>query len=516
MNQGVTRVLKSTVPPISPPAWTTFLTGKNPGQHGIFQFVDMDVRSYGFTSNRLINSSLFSGQTFIDFLSNGNRKVGIVKVPFTYPPWKVNGFMVAGEPSPDWRKAHTYPPALSKKLGRVNLGSGLDFIRYNTEDLLRHLKFDCDVRTRITCEMMGNDTYDFFMVVHNITDAAAHRFWKFTDQTCPNYEDSFSKYNHIIRDIYVEADKSIGQILSKLDSTTTLFFMSDHGVSRKPIHFFHINAWMKENGYLHCKNKKSSAKVINSILIQAKNSLPPTLRHLIIRTIKTHFLNKLSTFQTKVANFEWNKTRAYALDIYPRYCGIALNLKGRQPNGIVNAGIEAERLCSEIQSTLLELKDPRNGKRVIDRVFRREEVFRGDFSQKMPELIIQYSNNYRSGKNTTTPLFTDVPASDFDFQSGDHDEDGIFIAWGPYVRKGLELPPAQIQDLAPTVLHAMGLPVPDDMDGEVLLDVFEKDFVAKTPVKKVRGRKWTASKTYRISKEEEEEMKDQLKGLGYM
>jgi len=516
MTDGVTRVLKSTVPPISPPAWTTFLTGKNPGQHGIFQFVDMDVRNYSFTSNRLINSSLFSGKTFIDFISDQNLKVGMVKIPFTYPPWKVNGFMIAGEPSPDWSKAHTYPVELSKKIGRVNMGSSIDFIRYNTEDLLKHLKFDCDVRTRIACKMLENEPYDFFMLVHNITDAAVHRFWKFTDATCPNYKNGFLKYKDIIRDVYVQADKSISQILAKVGQDTTLFFMSDHGASRKPIHFFHINAWMKEMGYLHCKNKKSSLHYVDSMLTQIKNLLPPVLRHLIANAMRRHFLSRLSSFQTKVTNFDPARTRAYAVSLYATYDGIVLNLKGRQPHGIVEPGSDVKDLCDRIQLALLEITDPRNGKKIIERIYRREEVFKGEFSERMPELIVQYNRDYRGGKDTTLPLFSDIPATDFDFQSGDHDENGIFIAQGPHIKKSIELEPAQIQDLAPTILYAMGLPVPDDMDGRVLLDIFEQDFLDKNPVGKVSGRQWAPTKSCKLSEDESARMKEQLQGLGYM
>lgn len=516
MTDGVTRVLKSTVPPISPPAWTTFLTGKNPGRHGIFQFVDMDVRNYSFTRNRLINSSLFSGNTFIDSISDQNRKVGIVKIPFTYPPWKVNGFMIAGDPSPDWTKAHTHPPELSGEIGRVNMGSSFDFERYNTENLLKHLKFDCNVRTRIACEMMQKEVYDFFMVVHNITDAAVHRFWKFTDTTCPNYKNSFYKYKDIIRDVYIQADKSIGQILKNIDQNTTVFFMSDHGASRKPLHFFHINAWLKEKGYLVCKRKKSSLHYVNSMLTQIKNLLPPVLSHLIANAIRRHFLSRLSSFQTKVTNFDPSRTIAYAVSLYATYDGIVLNLKGRQSHGIVEPGSDVKDLCDRIHLALLEITDPRNGKKIIQRVYRREEVFKGEFSERMPELIVQYNHDYRGGKDTTLPLFSDVPATDFDFQSGDHDENGIFIAQGPQIKKGIELETSQIQDMAPTILYAMGLPIPDDMDGKILLDIFDNDFVEKNPARKFSMRKQTTSDVYELSEEEEDEMKEQLKGLGYM
>jgi len=516
INEGVARVLKSTIPPISPPAWTTFLTGTNPGRHGIFHFLDIDAQRYNFTSNRLINSSLFSGQTFLDFISHQQRKVGTVKIPFTYPPWKVNGFMVAGEPSPNWKKAYTYPPDLSEKIGRLNLGSGTDFVRYNTNELISHLKYDCDVRTRIACDMMKKETFDFFMVVHTITDAASHRFWKYTDSTCPNYSSTFEKYANLIRDMYVEADKSIGRILARVSPDTTIFFMSDHGASRKPVHFFQINAWLKEKGCLSNLDGKSSAHYLNKMLVALKNSLPPRLRQTIARGIKLHFQQKLSTIQTLAANFDWPQTRAYAVNLYNNYDGIVVNLKGRQSEGIIESREEARSLCEYIRSELFKIKDPRNGNHVVEQVYKREEVFSGPYMIRIPDLIVKYHPDYRSGKTLEGRLFSDVPRTDFDFQSGDHDEDGIFIAIGPHVKKGVHLQEAHIQDMAPTILYSMGLPIPEYMEGRVLLDIFDEKFTLKRPIEKISGNIGHRDERHKLSKEDEEEMKNQLRGLGYL
>ena len=516
MENGVTRILKSTIPPVSPPAWATFLTGRNPGKHGIFQFVDMNVKDYGFLSNRIINSSLFSGSTFIDFISSQNLTVGIVKIPFTFPPWKVNGFMIAGEPSPDWKKAHTYPPELSEKLGCVNLGSSTDFILYSPEDLFKHLEFDCNVRTKIAQEMIEKNTYDFFMLVHNITDAAAHRYWKYIDPTCPNYKKKFVKYKNIVRDVYELADKSIGKLLEKIDEDTIIFFMSDHGASRNPIHFFNINAWLKEKGALYYKEKKSATRLIMNALIKIKYILSPKLRSFTSIFIKKFFLKKLSNFQASASNFDWHQTKAYAVTLYATFGGVALNLKGRQACGIVEPGPEAGRLCEDIQSALLEIRDPRNGKKVIEQVYRREDIFTGTYTERLPELIIKFNSDYQSSADPSAPLFSDVNPSDFDFQSGNHDENGIFIAWGKNIRKGAKFAPAQIQDMAPTILYAMGLSVPDEMDGQVLLDIFEQDFVDKNPIGRISESKWTETESYELNEDASDKMKEQLQGLGYM
>jgi predicted AlkP superfamily phosphohydrolase/phosphomutase len=516
INEGVTRILKSTVPPISPPAWTTFLTGINPGSHGIFHFVDFDIFSYNCTKNRLVNSSFFSGKTFVDFICNQKLKVGLVKIPFTYPPWKVNGFMVAGEPSPDWKKAYTFPIELSEKIGRVNIGSSIDFMRFNTENLLQHLLFDCKVRTRISCEMLDKDAYDFFMVVHNITDAASHRFWKFTDEGVPNYKKKFSKYSNLIQDIYSEADKSIGKIMEKVSKDTTIFIMSDHGSARKPIYFFNINCWLKEMGFIKTKKRKSTYHFLYKAVSSFKNLLPTLLRQFISRAIKIKFQNSLSKFQTLSANFDWNETRAYAVNLYNSYDGIIINQRGRQSNGIIKEGNETKQLCEDIISKLTKIRDKKNGNSIIEWARRREELYEGEYVNRIPDIIVKYYPDYRSGKSTTPPLFSNVPKSDFDFQSGDHDENGIFIAMGPNIKKGCELPPSDIVNMAPTILYAMGLPVPSYMDGCVMLDIFKTDFVSTHPVKIIEKEKSLNHETYELDHTEETEMKKQLKGLGYM
>lgn len=514
MAEGATRIMKSTIPPISPPAWTTFLTGKNPGRHGIFQFVNMDISDYAFTRNRLINSTLFSGSTFIDMISDHGLKVGIVKIPFTYPPWEVNGFMIAGEPSPDWTRAHTYPPELSEKLGRMNLGSSTDFKLYDAEKLFEHLKFDCDVRTRITCEMLNRQESDFFMVVHTITDAAAHRFWKFTDPKCPTYLERFKKYEHLIRDVYVMVDQSIGQILQNIDDQTTVFLMSDHGAARNPLYYFHLNAWLQEQGYLSCEKKTGYRQFVQSLLIKTKNALPARWRHLLVSAIKEKYLKNVSDLQTALSNFRWSGTRAYAVSIFPTVDGIALNLRGRQPEGIIEPGENAGRILDEIKAKLEKLRDP-TGMQIVEEVFYIEDIYKGDHANKMPDLIVKYNPEYTGGIGIDPPFFSEVPDANFEFQSGTHDENGIFIAYGPEIQKGIELGACHIQDMASTILYAMRLPIPEDMDSQVMIDIFNDRFNTSNPVRTSAGKMQRFTDSYELTDDEEDEMRKQLKGLGY-
>ena len=516
MANGVSRILKSTTPPVSPPAWTTFLTGKNPGKHGIFQFVNMDIRDYSFTSNRLINSTIFSGNTFIDLIGDNGLKVGVVKVPFTYPPWEVNGFMIAGEPSPDWTKAHTYPSSLSNELGRMNLGSSSDFMLYDVDKLLEHLKFDCEVRTRITCEMLDKQESDFFMVVYTATDAAVHRLWKYTDPQCPTYVEKFRKYQNVIRDVYVMVDQCINQVLQKIDNKTTVFFMSDHGATRNPLFYFHINAWLRNLGYLSCNEKSAYHQTVRTKLIKIKNIMPSRLRHLFMSAIKEKYLKSLSDIETTFSSFRWPETRAYGVSIFPTIDGIVLNLKGRQPEGIVEPGNDAECILDEIQEKLSNIRDPQSGEFIVEEIVRRENVYHGEYAEKMPDLIIKYKPEFSGGRGTGEKYLSNVPDANFEFQSGSHDENGIFMAYGPFIKKGAEMDFCHIQDMAPTILYGLGLPIPSDMDGQVILDIFKETFTSKNPIKINEKVKHTNTNYYELNDVEQNEMKKQLKGLGYL
>jgi predicted AlkP superfamily phosphohydrolase/phosphomutase len=239
------------------------------------------------------------------------------------------------------------------------------------------------------------------------------------------------------------------------------------------------------------------------------------LKHLAVSTIKRKYFKNVSGFQIALNNIRWPDTRAYAVSIYPTVDGIVLNLKGRQPEGVVEPGNDADRMVDEIRAKLEMLRDPRTGSEVVKEVLRREDIYTGEHAKKMPDLIVKYDPEYRGGKGVQPPYFSNVPAANFEFQSGDHHEDGIFIAYGPEIQKGIELGAFDIQDMAPTILYAMGLPVTKSMDGKVMLDIFNESFVARQPVRESQAEQSNLD-PIELSRDEEEEMKAQLKGLGYM
>ena len=239
MANGVSRVMKSTIPPVSPPAWTTFLTGKNPGSHGIFHFVNMDISDYAFTSNRLINSTIIFRFHVHRFDREQRIEGGHCKDTVYLSALEGEWVYDSGRAQPGLDES----PYVStgnggKTWARLNLGDSTDFMLYNTEKLLEHLKFDCEIRTKITCDMLDKRESDFFMVVTPPPMRLPTVFGNLQTRLCPNYKASFKKYENIIRDVYVMVDQSVGQIMQKIDDQTTVFLMSDHGAARNPYIIF--------------------------------------------------------------------------------------------------------------------------------------------------------------------------------------------------------------------------------------------------------------------------------------
>ena len=204
---------------------------------------------------------------------------------------------------------------------------------------------------------------------------------------------------------------------------------------------------------------------------------------------------------------------------------IWINLKGIKPHGIVEPA-EYSALTDFIIEKLRELKDPRTGKPIIARVYRRDELFHGPFSDEAADLILDWWSE--DSLFSTAPSLAkdrDKPAviirehrpSEDSVWGGTHRRDGILVAAGPALKRAAEIENAQLIDFAPTLLHLLGLPVPEDMDGSVLADAFRPEFLAAHPVK--AGAASGISESDRSSgytDEESAKVEERLQALGYL
>jgi predicted AlkP superfamily phosphohydrolase/phosphomutase len=512
MQEGAWGPLESTTPPMTSPAWPSFATGKYPGKHGVFDFVT--ARQGEFT---VVNATTVDALTLWDILSAHGRHVGVMNVPVTYPPHAVNGFLISGLLSPTTAQV-TYPPDLLKpyesELGRYRVMPAVQHKAGNEETLLRSLESLVDTRTRFADRLMRDHPWDFMMVHFLATDLAQHALWRHMDPAHPQYEPD-SPFKDAILRIYQRVDRSMGELLSHADRDTTVFVMSDHGFG--PLNgVVNLNLLFLQEGLLYLK--RDPLTQLRALLFRW-GLTPGKVYDWLVRLNLQNITRRvsISTRNSVIGKFlsfddvDWSRTTAYSMGHIGQ---IFVNLKGREPHGIVERGVEYERARERVIETLQTLTTP-DGRPLLDRVIRKEEITAGRHADEGPDLHL-VMDGYR---HISFPLFAtdgNLFSKQIRGDSGCHRPHGILIACGPHVRPGVQVEDARIVDLAPTTLHLMGHSIPGDMDGHVLTHMLAPDFVEAHPVRVEATESCEDQDALFLSKQEEAELRFRLKGLGYL
>ncbi len=514
MDTGVSRVLQSVIPPISAGAWSSFMTGQNPGKHGVFGFRTYDLRHYTCFNERLVNSSYIAGRTFVDILGKHGYQVAMICVPLTYPVWPINGIMVAGFPTPEFGN-YTWPVELAARLGIMSIPG--DFHTYSPAAKLERSLAVLENRTALALETLRDPRYKVTIVVLSAPDDAHHHFWKFMDPHHPSYNArSARRYGHIPLELYKRCDDAVGRMLACLDEDALVVVMSDHGGGPSPTCRFNTNAWLHGAGWLRLKSGRSSqlSYKIGDVLYTIKEHLP--FKEHIRRALPVKTLSHLSSILMNITNIDWPHTRAYRVPMYATYEGIEINLRGRQPEGCVQPGEEYEQLLRDIQKQLLESYGSSGKNSAIKAVYRKEEIYAGGYLDNAPDLVIEFRDDYTGAAGLQSPVISAVPRAFLDVWSGTHRRDGILIANGRFVRQGVTLEDASIMDLAPTILYALGMLIPEDMDGQVLFDMFVPEFTAQREARYTAPMQATYVVDSGLTSAEEEDIVARLRGMGYM
>jgi predicted AlkP superfamily phosphohydrolase/phosphomutase len=483
INEGVSDDLKSVIPPLSAPAWVSFMTGKNPGAHGVFDFMYRLDGTYSISFVTGIYQRKKSKNLW-RVLSDYGKNVGVINVMVTYPPEEINGFMISGLTPPG--KPFSYPVSLTDELERevgrylISPPGGFGIGKGNPDNFIKNLRRVEESRAKAASYLIKKYDWEFFMIVFDGIDAIQHEMWKYMDKNYPKYDDKTSdKYRNAIQEYYVYIDKIVGELLELVDGDTTIILMSDHGAS--PLHKqIYINTWLFENGYLKFKTTLSARlklwmfkhsftmKNIYSILLKFKSllKLGMMIQKRSVRGRRGQGM--LSLLFLSQSDVDWSQTKAYSQGSLGQ---IFLNLKGREPEGIVESGKEYEEVREEIIKKLYEFEDPENGNVVVEKVFKKEEIYSGRYLERAPDILV-----------LTMPTYS--PIERFQFvsnalietsrASGKHEMNGIIIMRGKDIKKGVKIENSQIVDLFPTILRIMDLPIPDDIDGVILKDAFEK------------------------------------------
>ncbi|MDH7485903.1 MAG: alkaline phosphatase family protein [Anaerolineae bacterium] len=520
MAEGTWGRLRSVLPPNSAPAWAAFLTGKNPGRTGILNFRILDLRNYSGYANRFASSAAFAGQTFLDALSQQGRGVLAYRVPMTYPVWPVQGVMVAGYPTPDRRRAYTFPPELADELTPIALHSHDEILTAGVAEERRNADFEIESTGETMTRFLQAGEQDLYVCVSGITDGYQHKFWKYIDPQHPLYDPAEgARYGDIIAEAYRKLDGLVGRLVAQVGPDWLVMILSDHGGGPRPAKALNLNAWLQQQGWLRAQagNARPLRQATRHLVDWARFNLP--FLDWANRHLPERIRAGISEIKSGAGLIDWGKTRAFRVPLQYPAEGIEINLRGRQPQGIVEPGAEYEAVRSAILEALQGLTDPEDGRPLVREAYRREEVYTGPFLEEMPDIVLLTDPAYDGGAGVDR-LITEVPLSFLARRSGDHLMEGVLILRGEgLVRRGQRIEGATITDLAPTILYALGCPIPRDMDGRVLTEALEPDLLARQPV--VYGEplgtgsgEGTAGQAY--SDEDEAGIRKALEGLGYI
>jgi len=517
MSQGAQGPLKAWPNLNSAAAWSSIVTGYNPGMHGVHDFGSAPPQR-GYTWHPMTALDR-KKDPFWRLLSAKGKKVNIINVPISYPADPINGFMLAGMDTPGLSShGFAHPPELQDELSR----QGIDYIIDvpNLGDLSRkhpdRLPFEVrkmvEARSRTVLYLMKKP-WDAFMAVFVALDRVQHYYW-------PKGEFSLGKREWApIRETYQLIDSFLGEVLTQVDQDTTLLLVSDHGFGSILGANRLLNRLFAKLGLLYFRQGQNplQGRLLKALLLYGRRYIPYRLQYPLSRTFRKLHIQAVS--ESMFAGIDWSRTQAFAS---PHGGRVFINLKGRQPEGTVSPE-DYHPLREKIRGILQNLIDPTTGIHVIKGVHLREDIFHGPYSDPAGDLMIEWNiEAIGSALSSPTPDYqTSVSLSKdlrfFQGWTGAHRPFGIFIAYGPQIKKGKIISTANQYDITPTLLYLQDHPIPNDMDGKVLTDIFTEDYLNRHPVQHSEPPdiQWKASSD-ELDAEENRKIEERLRGLGYI
>ena len=295
-----------------------------------------------------------------------------------------------------------------------------------------------DDRERIIFERLKKDDWDLFVAAIETTDRVSHMMWRLIDPKHPMYDkDLADKYGDAIEKVYRRADDLVGRLRAKVPGDAVFMVMSDHGFHsfRREVN---LNTWLVQNGYM-AFHGQSQEKTLQDLFGRGK-------------------------FWEGV---DWSKTRAYAVGLGQIY----FNLKGRESKGVVSAGAEYKALQDEIAAKLVELVDPDDKEKVFRAIYRRDDIYEGEFIRDAPDLQVGFNDGYRVGwQDTLGTIRRAVVENNNKKWSGDHCATATEISGGVFFsNRSITTEEPHIMDLGPTILKLLEVPMPKDLDGKPIL-----------------------------------------------
>jgi predicted AlkP superfamily phosphohydrolase/phosphomutase len=340
-------------------------------------------------------------------------------------------------------------------------------------------------RTAAFLQLSGSRPCDFRMIVYGATDQVQHHFWHFMDPRHDKHDPLGAKeFEHAIRDTYVHIDQQLERILDDCGDDMIVIVMSDHGFGPTSNVRLRLNQVLHDAGLLQFAGTSGGRSVMRNFAGWLDALLRSTLSADTKRTLSGLFPRLRVWFENlDEAKVSWEQTAAYVNETFRSSPAVWIK------NGVSQNGEHDGRVLRQVEEVLASLRDPITGERVISNFYRPQEIYDGPHTDRAPNLLPSWwedgflldqsvpgRDRPPNVERSTTPIRGGVEFA------ASHRLDGVFVASGGPIRTGAAITNARIIDVAPTVLYLMGLPIPSDMDGRVLTEALDEEFVASNPI----------------------------------
>jgi predicted AlkP superfamily phosphohydrolase/phosphomutase len=387
--------------------------------------------------------------------------------------------------------------------------------RRNPHRLPQSVKRMVDARSRTILHLMQTRPWDMMMAVFVATDRVQHCYWPEGEVPLENPDWS------PIRSLYQQIDLFFSDVLELIDENTTVLVVSDHGFGPAHSAMRCLNLLFAQLGLLRYYQGRSrlEGRFLENLLFYGRRIIPPRFQNPLSRALPRLHLHAI--MESKFLGIEWSKTQVFAEPYEGR---IFINLQGREPEGIVSAK-EHNSLCERLRDILLKLTDPGSGAPVVRAIYRPEDLYHGPYAKNTADLVVEWDEEILRdalcyhGEGKPIIVQTSKRMGGSSQWRGSHRSKGIFIAFGPHIKQGATITNATLYDITPTILYLQEHPIPKDMDGSVLTDIFNNDYLSHHPIKQSESSdiKWEGDTgAAALDAEETRKIEERLRGLGYI
>ena len=439
------------------PAWATFATGLNPANHGIFHEMDW---STDHRSLRLMQAADLHGQPFWRTASDAGRRALVIHARFTYPAQPINGILVAGADSPDENTPHFgYPPHFlsnfRRQVGQYRLASQIQaLIKENRmEDAIKDI-FSVEAhRTEALLFAMAQSDWDLAVITFDLPDAVQHFFWQQMAADDGPQRDA-------IQESYCFVEQQIERLLAQAGENTITLVLSDHGFGPICTTPEYLSSWLSSWGFLHRFDSKRQS-LTQAIYARLRRQLGEPQKATLRRWLPG--LRGRVEAALRLGGIDWAATTAY-VGLSP--CEVWINVRGREPQGIVTPGADYNQVRDAVIAELVNWHNPA-GQPYTQAIYRRENIYHGPFLDRAADITIEWNP-------VTAPPAASLPGNTSHFD-GDHQPEGFLLAIGPGIKANTVIQKANLQDIAPTILNLLGITSPPQMDGHVLVELIQSE-----------------------------------------